>query len=206
MAGMHPIEKELRTKLKIKVDRDKDRDREALLLRIHNGLEALPDEEWESMAHDTQLWANDAARAVKKGKPIPDFPVANGADPDPVPTKAAKAEKPDKADKPEKAPSKAPAATKAKADRAPAVKEAAPAPRKRAAGADGMSMMTFLRHYLVSNMDATVEEIRKALEKSPHKVPSDVTITTVRSDFRAVIRILRERGYFKDGLDTGTFV
>ena len=58
---------------------------------------------------------------------------------------------------------------------------------------------------LVTHPDATVDECSRAIDKSPHKKFSNVTIATVRSDFRSLTRIFKERGFFKDDVNVGTF-
>jgi hypothetical protein len=75
--------------------------------------------------------------------------------------------------------------------------------KKRDTGEGGMSAMMFIRHYLADNPEATVDEVAKALEKSSFKVPSTVTIATMRSEFRNVCRVLAGKNVFKQGITLG---
>lgn len=86
------------------------------------------------------------------------------------------------------------------------VKEEGSAGDKKAAKRDkpqGMSSVMLIRHYLADNPDASNDDIIQFLEKGGHKVLSTVAIGTVRSDFRGVVRVLREKEMFKRDVTLG---
>ena len=181
---MHKIEKELRTKTKLKPGEDEERSE--FLIRVARATSAMNDEEWEGLSLQAQDWSNDTTKSVKDKK----GPLEFGETLEDDGKKAAKAKD-----------GKKDAKGKGDEDEKPA--KAAKGERK--SPKEGLTAMMFIRHYLVSNPAATVDEIMKAIEKEGYKVPTKVTVGTVRSDFRSITRIYKERGFFKNNVNVGDF-
>lgn len=172
---MHAIEKELTKVLKIKAGSDEDR--QEFLARLVKAAGTLDDEVFYEQSAAKQEWVNTAIKALKTNKDVPDF---------------------DEERKP-RVNANANAKARTKDDDEPA-SEKKPAKKEKS---QGMSSVMLIRHFLADNYDASKEDIVKFLEKGGHKVLSEVAIGTVRSDFRGVVRVLREKDMFKRDVTLG---
>lgn len=159
---------------KIKLKQDTDEERDEFLERIVKEAAALEDDDFEKLSVPLQDWINDATKAKKDKKKITDFAEEDEGD-----EKAARG------------------GAKAKAKAEP--KEA----KKRGGSEGGMSSMMFIRYHLVDNPAATVDEVSQALVKAGYNAPSNVTISTMRSEFRSLTKILAEKNLFKQGVQLG---
>lgn len=159
---------------KLKLKPDSDEDRQEFLARIVKEVGNIEDEDWDKLTPPLQDWINAATRAHKAGKKIADFPAGKGGDEDEKPTGRAGKAKPE-------------------------AKET----KKRGSDEGGMSAMMYIRHYLVDNPQAPVDEVSQALVKAGYKAPSNVTISTMRSEFKSLTKILAEKNLFKQGVQLG---
>jgi len=185
----------------------KDPDDQVFLVKLFKAINDLPEVEWEELSEGAQKWSNAAAKSKTADKAYPKIPGAEAegdeeADGDgadgaegeaPVAKKAAK-----KAAAPAAKKAAAPAAKKAAA---PAAKKAAAAPAKKSAKEKPVkSMAKACREIICNNPALTVDEIIAKLEKQSYEA-APVTISTFRSDTRAVLRIAQEQGVNLSKLD-----
>jgi hypothetical protein len=172
----------------------KDPNEQVFLIKLFKAINDLPEDEWEGMSEAAQAWSNKAAKAKTADKAYPKVPGAEveGDEPDadgdgaegaedgeaPVAKKAAK-----------KAPAKKAAAPAKKAAPAPAKKAAA---KKSKAGEKPVkSMAKASREIICKAPHLTVVEIITKLEAQGYEA-APVTISTFRSDTRAVLKIAQD--------------
>lgn len=142
---------------------------------VEAAADQLPDDAWNALSPEAQLWVNTAATAYKANEEIADFP------PD-EPAAAA-------------APAKAPrAAPVRKAAAAAAQEEAAPqAPAPAAPARKPASSGVLIKQFMLVDPNISVKDLKDKLTELGAN-PSDLTITTVRSDFRQTLKFLKEAG------------
>jgi hypothetical protein len=183
--ALSKVEKELRKSLNVKPEEGENR--QAFLSRVAQALAELDDTAWDDMSVDALEYSNAIAKAMRAEKKLPDFPGADTADEDEPRKPAKKTAGKDKVE-----------GGSAKADEADE-KPKAKSRGKPAARGDGErpSSMMFARHFIIDNFDSTVDEVISAVVKAGYNAPTKVTIGTVRSEVRAVLRILAQRGELK---------
>lgn len=210
MATMHKTEKELRQILSVKPD--KDEGRQEFLARMIEASSKLGEDEWEGLSETQQDWINGAVLANKAGKKLPEFePKAvkaalalqeggdDGADADDGDADEADATKKPKGSK----------SAKSSKDDDDDFDKAAPKakkPAKEVSEEKELTAMMFIRQYLIKHQDAGIEEIAKAAEKAGYKRPTNVTISTIRSEFRSLTKLYNKAGAFKTDFTLGDFV
>jgi hypothetical protein len=166
------IEQELLEVSALKVK--KNEDRQKYLERLMRAVSKLPDPDWEGLSKAAQDWNNGAAEAHKGGSELEDFPDYEEVEEELADDEeeAAPAEKPAK--KKEEAPTKS------------------YAPRK-------VSACHTIKKLVAKKPDISVSDLSEKLKGEGFKV-SDVTIATLRSDFRDSLRVLNELGVGKFAL------
>lgn len=210
---MHKMEKEV-LKASQQDAQTEGEERQDYLERLVRAAAALEDDGWESLSEAARDWVNAGAEQLQAEKDIVDFggkPAKAAAKPAKAPAKPAKAapkkaavveedtEQEEVEEDPEEEEVEEPAPKgKAKAAAKPA-KAAANGKAPRAAR--GMSPAMFVRHHLATHPQDTVDEIAAALSKSGLGVLSQMTIQSLRNEFRAVCRVLNEKGHFKRGTE-----
>lgn len=182
------------------------------LLKLRKAADAKFDENedaWEALSAEAQNWMNDAAKAVKKEKPLPMFADAEPAEEDDDENEnstdaaddAAETEEDEEMSKtakkaPKKAPAKKAAPKKAAAENT--AKKAVKAPAKKAApkkanGGKVKSLARAARELICSKPELDTAAIVKKLEAQGYEA-SISTIGTLRSDGRAMIKVLQDLG------------
>jgi hypothetical protein len=162
------IEQELLEVSALKVK--KNEDRQKYLERLMRAVSKLPDPDWEGLSKAAQDWNNGAAEAHKGGSELEDFPDYEEVDDEIDEEQAEEETKPiEKAAK--------------KKEEAPAKSYA---PRK-------VSACHTIKKLVAKKPDISVSDLSEKLKGEGFKV-SDVTIATLRSDFRDSLRVLNELG------------
>ena len=187
----------------------KDPNDQAFLVKLFRAINDLPEAEWEEMSEAAQKWSNAAAKAKGADKLYPKVPGAKAEDEEKEPeADGDEGEDEGATSVAKKAAKKAAPAKKAAA--APAKKAAAPAAAKKAAAAPAKkagakekpvkSMAKAAREIICKAPHLTVDEIIAKLEAQGYEA-APVTISTFRSDTRAVLRIAQEQKVNLDKLD-----
>lgn len=156
----------------------KHEDRQDYLSRLCRAGAKVPDPIWEGLSTDTQNWNNDAAQALKDGTDILDFPDLEEDEEELVDEEVDEkpvAAKPN-GKKVDKEPKNIPMQSNRKASACHTIKK-----------------------IVAKNPTITVAELSDQLKGQGLKV-SDVTIATLRSDFRDSLRVLNEIGIGKFSL------
>ena len=179
------IEQELAETAAITPKRNEDRQK--YLKRLMLAVSKLPDPDWESLSTEAQDWNNGAAEAHKAGDEIEDFPdleeedeeLEQGGD-DEVDEEEEQVEVPAK----ETAP---------KEERTPKFR-----PATNSSPGKKVSACHVIKRMVARKPAITVAELIEKLKEENFKV-SDVTVATLRSDFRDSLRVLNEleMGNFK---------
>ena len=186
-------------------------DRQKFLLRLMLAVQKLPDEDWESLAQidGAQDWFNAATDADNAEKPVSDFPDVKAAAEADAEEDEDQGEQENEDDQEEDEMAKTAKKAKPPAKGASAKKGAAAKPVKAAAKeADGKkkpaatpkkgtSMRRALKLTIVKRPKITADELVDALQKMGYKVPSRLTVNTMRSEMRDAIRVLNEAGLTK---------
>jgi hypothetical protein len=170
---MHAIEKALQdaTKIKHKAGGKNPEPRQDYLKKlVVAAADGMPEDEWNKLSPEAQLWVNTAATAYKGNEEIPDFPPVDPAAPA-APAAQSATGKP-KVAKPAKASNGDDDASGT----------------RRLGGASGI-----IKLMMLENPNISAADIKAGLEAQGAKV-SDLTITTVRSDFRQTLKFLKEEG------------
>jgi hypothetical protein len=168
----------------------KDPNEQVFLIKLFKAINDLPEEEWEAMSEAAQKWSNAAAKAKTADKAYPKIPGAEVEPDEEADGDGAEAED-----------GEAPVAKKA-AKKAPAKKAAAPAkkaaaaPAKKAAKKSGgekpaKSMRKAAFEIICKAPHLTVDDIIGKLEGLGYEA-APVTISTFRSDARAVLKTAQE--------------
>ena len=190
------------------------KDRQILLSKLHDKVQALPDDVWDTLSTPAQDWINEATLAKNDGNPLPEFPdvAAEEAAKDDEDKTVAKA--PSKKAAPVKggAPAKnnarkmaRPAAKPvakpvAKSAAKPATKAAKPEAKtsggKKASKASGevTGVKAKIKSMIMKKPDITADEIVAKLSANGADI-SRLTVTAVRSEFRHSLRCLKQEGY-----------
>lgn len=216
---MHKVEKELLKATKIEPrDIDNDETFEDYLERLMNAVNMLDDDGWNALSPAAQTWQNEAAEAHKADKDIPGFEedkpakAAKATAKAPAKAKPAKAAEPEEEDEPEEDEDEVADAKPAKRARAASDEaevengENKPAKPKRTrqVGKTGMSAVAFARQHLATHPGCTVEDMAAAIKKAGYATPlSNMTLNSLRNDFRAWSRIFTEQNFLKRGVDLG---
>ena len=139
--------------------------RQDYLEKLMRAVAALKDSEWEKISTPAQEWNNAAAEAIEQRKEIEDFP-------DVQPEADEEAPQPVKA--------------KPQTDKNQLVNKHNGSTRK-------ISACHKIKQLVVKKPKITVADLAEALQADGFKV-SDVTISTLRSDTRDTLRVLRDAG------------
>jgi hypothetical protein len=193
---MHKVERELVKKTKVDEQEDGE-DRQDFLKRLCEAVNVLEEDDWEAMSEGAKAWANNATRAIKDEKDLPDFEEAKPARKVAVkPIKAAKATNGEQEAEDEQ-----------EEETEEEVEDDEPTPKKAAKPAKekprGLSAVAFVRQYVATHPTSDVSEIADAVEKAGYSSLSRSSIGTIRSDFRSIARIIKEQGMLKKGVDLG---
>ena len=169
------------------VKQRKNEDTQKYLKRLVLGVNKLEDGDWTGLSNDAQNWANELTTAEKEGQTLPDFPDAE----EEQPTEAAAAENgADSAAESgadgESGETAAPARVR-RTTTAKAAKE--PAPKKERV----QSMSNTLKNFIIDDPSISVEDLIEKLKGAGHK-PTEITVATIRSDFRNALKVLKGRG------------
>lgn len=169
----------------------KDPNEQVFLIKLFKAINDLPEDEWEAMSEAAQKWSNAAAKSKTADKAYPKIPGAevepeeeadgDGAEAEdgeaPVAKKAAKKTAAKKAAAP------APAAKKAATPKKAAKKSGGEKPAK--------SMRKAAFEIICKAPHLTVDDIIGKLEGLGYEA-APVTISTFRSDARAVLKTAQE--------------
>lgn len=201
--------------------------REDFLARLLDGVEKLEDKDWEKMGQEpggtaAQQWCNDAVDARKGEKELPDFVAAADEEADAEDDAEGEADDvaedeaedeagaadDDEEDKPvKKAKAKVVAKTKVKAKAAKVAKaepeeKEAPAKSLRAKSAklpsngpiDGIKVR--IKDLVIDEPNIPLEDLLAKLSKGGDKM-SRMTVSSVRSETRHTLRVLKQKGKLK---------
>lgn len=178
------VETELRKKTKIKPKKGEDRD--DYLTRLQEAVDALKDDDWEDLSDGAQKWANKAAEASQKKKPMPEFSADKKA-------KDEGAEDDDEEEEEEEGKAKGGKKTKASAEKKTKGKtgkdKSADEGEKRP-----RDLKERIKLAMLENTDLTVDEIQAMLEKQGKTMPTRNTIAGIASEFRHSLRVLKKAG------------
>ena len=161
------IEKEVVKKVKLTAV--KGEERPDYLARLIKEVNTLEDDEFDALSPAAQDWCNAASTAIDKKQPVPEFASDKG---------------------------------NGKASKDGGKKKASDTKKVSKDGGEGkpsggLSSMSYLRQLLATDPRSGIEDLEKALEKKGLRVPSRVTISTVKSDFRSSLRVLQDMGMLK---------
>ncbi len=206
-----------------KVKKKKGEDHQELADRIVKAIDKLEDDDWSDLSEDAQKWANDAAKKAKAKKPFPDFPDDEDEEGEEEEEEEKSSKKPAK--KEEKKPAKKedkksskkkdeeeegedededgeeeeedekPAKKGAKEDK----KKSSDKKEEKASKPRGSGVTASIKKIMIEDPNISVEDLTKALKKAGFDTISNMTVTTVRADFRHTLKILHEeKGLSKD--------
>jgi hypothetical protein len=200
------VEQEVRTVTGVKPKGKEDRAK--FLSRLAEGLQKISDDAWDNMSKGGQDWANLATKAYDNDKPVKEFAVEEEEDEE---SEVEAAAPDDDAEEEETPPARGRKAAKA-APPKPAPKAAAkgkpgPKPAKskpakeRGNGAERVlvGVKVDIKKMIIKNPDITADEIMEGLRKhppasQPDYVPSKFTVTSIGSEFRHSLRVLKQEG------------
>jgi len=170
------IEQELLKATGTKTKRNENR--QAYLTRVMKAVAVLDDDVWEGLATEAQEWNNGAAEAHKAGDAIADFPDYEELDDNPRPDRNAISD-----------------AEEEEEEAVPVKAEAKKAPGRPVGGGGSRktSACHTIKKIVAKKPTISVSELSEKLKADGLKV-SDVTIATLRSDFRDSLRVLNELG------------
>ncbi len=200
---MNKIEKELLKATKID-PRDDDESEADYLDRLVAAVNVLDDDGWNSLSEAAQMWQNTAAELRKEGNAIPSFDESKAAKGKAAaPVKAKGKAKPVAAEEDDDEPEEKPAGKRAAAangeDDAPAKPK-----RTRQVSKTGLSAVGFARQHLATHPGCNVEEMAAAIKKAGYATPlSNMTLNSLRNDFRAWSRIFKEQNFLKRDVNLG---
>jgi hypothetical protein len=198
------VEQEVRTVTGVKPKGKEDRAK--FLSRLAEGLQKISDDAWDNMSKGGQEWANLATKAYDNDKPVKEFAVEeedeeSDVDAAAAPDDDAEEEEtpPARGKKAAKAPPK-PAAKVAKGKPVPKAAKGKPA-KERGNGGERVlvGVKVDIKKMIIKNPDITADEIMEGLRKhppasQPDYVPSKFTVTSIGSEFRHSLRVLKQEG------------
>lgn len=150
--------------------------RAAYLIRLTQAVAGLSDEAWNALPQEAQDFFNAAAAAVNEGKPIVD--VVEDKDAKPVVTNRRRASS-----------VTSPPASGAAGTAVPVNGKAA---------ADQMSPSARAREIMILDAVISPIDVRKKLEEEGFATPALSSLQAMRSESRAILRVLKEHGRIKD--------
>lgn len=163
----HALEKELSKATRIRARANQPR--QEFLSQLVEAVAGLDNDGWGSLSEPAQQWYNDNATLRKNDEKaaVLDFP------------------------------EEAPAAPQEAAP-APVKEPRAPAPAAGSNGSEGkrVGAQVVIKQILMRDPKSTIEQIEEQLTAQGYKT-SRVTVSTIRTDFRASLKMLKEAGHLK---------
>lgn len=187
---MSKIESELFSAVKIK-PLVPGEDRQKYLTRLVKAVCKISNDDWDDLTEESKEWTNEAATSIKAGGKIADFP---DLEPEEDPLEELLAVSPEPPEEEidedgvviEKSPEPEPVVAAPK----PAKKAK---PVKRASNGRTLSACHHIKKVVVKHPSISVADLSDSLKKAGFKV-TDLTIQSMRSNVRDVLRTLNELG------------
>lgn len=147
--------------------------------RLIQAVQALPDDDWEAVGRECQLWVNEGARAFNADEDIPGFPDDESEEEEEPEPKAKK---------------------KGKKKAKPTAEEE---PKKKKAKSNGPvktggGIKDRIKRLLLDDPTMNTEELMQELTKGGAEAPSKFTVSGIRAEFRHSLKLLKAEGHLPD--------